>query len=45
MQIEGDETMNRVSLSTVIITKNEECNIDECLQSVEWVEEIMVVDA
>jgi len=37
--------MNPLSLSTVIITKNEECNIDECLQSVEWVEQIMVVDA
>ncbi len=37
--------MNSLSLSVVIITKNEERNIDECLQSVSWVEQIIVVDA
>ncbi len=37
--------MNSLSLSAVIITKNEERNIDECLQSVSWVDQIIVVDA
>ncbi|MEX0830201.1 MAG: glycosyltransferase family 2 protein [Nitrospirales bacterium] len=37
--------MSHVSLSTVIITKNEERNIEACLQSVGWVDEIIVVDA
>ena len=37
--------MNGFSLSTVIITKNEESNIDDCLRSVKWVDQIVVVDA
>ena len=37
--------MSRFSLSTIIITKNEERNIKECLQSVKWADEIMVIDA
>lgn len=37
--------MNSFSLSTIIITKNEEQNIEECLQSVDWVQQIQVVDA
>ena len=32
-------------LSVVIITKNEEHNIRECLKSVDWADEIVVVDA
>lgn len=35
--------MNRVSV--IIITKNEERNIKECLESVKWAEEIIIVDA
>ena len=35
----------RFSLSTVVITKNEERNIDDCLMSVQWADEIIVVDA
>ncbi len=33
------------SLSTVIITKNEEHNIEGCLQTVQWADQIIVVDA
>lgn len=33
------------TLSVVIITKNEEKNIEECLQSVSWADEIVVVDS
>lgn len=32
-------------LSVIIITKNEEHNIERCLQSVKWAEEIIVVDS
>ncbi len=34
-----------LSVSVVVITKNEEANIDDCLSSVGWVREIIVVDA
>ncbi|MGB9774383.1 MAG: glycosyltransferase family 2 protein [Bacteroidota bacterium] len=36
---------HRVPLSVTIITKDEEQNIAECLQSVRWADEIIVVDA
>ncbi len=45
MRIEDTETVSRLSISTVIITKNEEGNIAECLQSVKWADEIIVVDS
>ena len=32
-------------ISVIVITKNEAHNIDECLQSVEWCDDIVVVDA
>ncbi|MDD4051716.1 MAG: glycosyltransferase family 2 protein [candidate division Zixibacteria bacterium] len=32
-------------LSAVIITKNEEANIERCLRSVSWVDEIILVDS
>ncbi|MCX7661417.1 MAG: glycosyltransferase family 2 protein, partial [Candidatus Omnitrophica bacterium] len=32
------------TISVVIITKNEERNIRECLESVKWADEIIVVD-
>ena len=32
-------------ISAVIITKNEEHNIERCLKSVNWVDEIVVVDS
>jgi len=32
-------------ISTVVITKNEEFNIDECLMSVNWADQIVVVDS
>lgn len=35
----------RQTLSAVIITKNEEANIRECLESVKWADEIVVVDS
>ncbi len=35
----------REKISVIIITKNEEKNIKECLESVSWADEIIVVDA
>lgn len=32
-------------ISVILITKNEEANIQECLESVRWADEIIVVDA
>ncbi|MEA2030187.1 MAG: glycosyltransferase family 2 protein [candidate division Zixibacteria bacterium] len=34
-----------MSLSVVIITKNEELNIERCLNSVKWADEIVIVDS
>lgn len=34
-----------VKVSTIIISKNEERNIKECLESVKWTDEIIVIDA
>lgn len=36
--------MNKVPVSVVVITKNEEGNIDDCLKSVSWADEIVVLD-
>ncbi|MHA1753211.1 MAG: glycosyltransferase family 2 protein [Candidatus Helarchaeota archaeon] len=36
---------SKAKLSVVIITKNEERNIKQCLESVKWADEIIVVDA
>jgi len=36
--------MNKTPVSVVVITKNEEENLDECLKSVLWADEIIVVD-
>ncbi|MCH7761307.1 glycosyltransferase family 2 protein [candidate division TA06 bacterium] len=33
------------SLSVVVLTHNEEKNIEECLRSVEWADEIIIVDS
>jgi len=33
------------NISAVIIAKNEEANIPECLKSISWVNEIILVDA
>jgi glycosyltransferase involved in cell wall biosynthesis len=35
----------RPSLSAIVITKNEEAVIERCLESVQWVDEIIVVDS
>ncbi len=35
--------MNKVSV--VVITKDEEKNISDCLKSVEWADEIIVIDS
>jgi glycosyltransferase involved in cell wall biosynthesis len=32
-------------ISAIVITKNEEKNIEQCLKSIDWVDEIIVVDA
>ena len=34
-----------MSISVVVITKNEEANIERCLSSVSWADEIVVVDS
>lgn len=36
---------DRVPISVIVITKNEERNISDCLESVRWADEIIVVDA
>ena len=36
--------MRRASISAVILTKNEERNIKRCLESLKWVDEIVLVD-
>jgi len=37
-------TGKKVPLSVVVLTKNEESNIGDCLKSVEWADEIIIVD-
>jgi glycosyltransferase involved in cell wall biosynthesis len=37
--------MNKILLSVIIITKNEQDNIEDCLESVKWADEIIVVDS
>ncbi|MBI5214622.1 MAG: glycosyltransferase family 2 protein [Ignavibacteriae bacterium] len=37
--------MKTIGLSVIVITKNEERNIRECLESVKWADEIIVVDS
>ena len=32
-------------ISVVIITKNEEQNIERCLNSLQWLDEIIIIDA
>lgn len=34
-----------MSISAVIITKNEEANLRRCLESVKWVDEIVIIDS
>src|SRR3989338_6743480 len=36
--------MEKVPISAVIITKNEEGNIADCLKSISWADEIIVLD-
>ena len=36
---------NKTSLAVVVITKNEEQNIEDCLRSVQWIDEKVIVDA
>jgi len=36
--------MEKIPLSVVVLTKNEEANIAECLRSVSWADDIIVVD-
>lgn len=36
--------MNQVPISIVVIAKNEQNNLPECLESVQWAKEIVVVD-
>lgn len=36
---------NNISISVVIITRNEEGNIQKCLDTVSWVDEIIIIDS
>ena len=36
---------SKPSLACVVITKNEEANIRDCLESIQWADELIVVDA
>ena len=36
--------MQKISISVVVITKNEEANIADCLESAKWADEIIVLD-
>jgi len=36
--------MNNLKLSAIVLTKNEEPVIEDCLRSIKWVDEIVVVD-
>lgn len=35
---------NKCNISAIIITKNEENNMSECLNSIKWVDEIVIID-
>lgn len=37
--------MSRKNLSAVLIVKNEEANLPQCIESLSWVDEIVVVDS
>jgi len=37
--------MDKVLLSVIVITKDEQDNIEDCLESVKWAEEIIIVDS
>jgi len=37
--------MGKVLLSVIIITKDEQANIEDCLESVKWADEVVVVDS
>jgi len=37
--------MDKTLLSVIIITKNEQDNVEACLESVKWADEIIVVDS
>ncbi len=41
----GDESRNMQTIAGIVITKNEERNIRACLDSLRWVDELIVVDA
>lgn len=45
MGSEGNGEKSQPTLSAVIITHNEERNIQDCLESIKWVDEIVIVDA
>ena len=41
----GEKDKQRPTVAAVVITKNEETNIGPCLESLQWADEIVVVDA
>lgn len=40
----GNVGTDKIPVSVVVITKNEEDNIDDCLKSVSWADELIVLD-
>lgn len=42
---EGRQPASMATVAAVVLTKNEESNIADCLRSVSWVDEIIVVDS
>ncbi|GAL24184.1 putative two-domain glycosyltransferase [Vibrio variabilis] len=45
MTSQAKSNQARASIAAIIITKNEEASLEECLQSVAWVDEIIIVDS
>ncbi|MGZ9190375.1 MAG: glycosyltransferase, partial [Nitrospira sp.] len=41
----GVEQTRRAMIAAVVITKDEQNNIADCLESVRWADEVIVVDA
>ncbi len=44
MSYRFDSEIERNMVSVVIVTKNEESNIEKCLEAVKWADEIIIVD-
>lgn len=45
LQNNKEKLVNRESISAVVLTKNEEKNIIDCLKSIQWCDEIIIIDS